>query len=401
MSRVRQFGLPLAIYAATRVIAVALVMMSAPDRVVRMEALSGYHSMAPATLPADYATVMTSWDGQWYWDIAVNGYPESALGPDGQPVQTSLAFFPLYPMLVRAIMQVTGIGFEVVAPAVSLVLGGAAVLVVYQLVAEAMDRRRALACTAILCCFASAPILQAAYTESLALLLVATTLLLMLRHRYGWALLTVLMLGLTRNVTAVLIPVVALHWWLRWRTNRRFHNSEVPHFSLGLLLGASVVATVAWPLITGLVTREHGAYFATMKAWPGYTGSPLDPPWLHAVQRGGPWSWAIAVALATIFGVVFSARAQRAWGPELWGWTVSYSLYVFAATGFTTSVIRYLLLAFPWSLVLLPPRDDGAPWWPRTGLVVVSACAAGLLLQTVWVRQILVFAGDQGGWGFP
>ena len=55
---------------------------------------------------------MTSWDGQWYWDIAENGYPGSALDDGGRPAQTSLAFFPLYPMVVRAVMQLTGIEFR-------------------------------------------------------------------------------------------------------------------------------------------------------------------------------------------------------------------------------------------------------------------------------------------------
>jgi hypothetical protein len=401
MRAIRQYGPPLAIYGATRLLAALFVVLAAPGRVIHLESLPLYHAVSQHLLPPDYATVMTSWDGQWYWDIAENGYPSSARGSDGQPTMTSLAFFPLYPTLVRVGMHLTGLGFEVVAPTLSLLLGGAAVLMVYRLVEQALDRRSALACTAILCCFASAPILQAAYTESLALLLVAATLHLLLRQRYGWAMLTIVLLALTRNVAAVFAPVVALHWWGRWRVSRRFPHAEIPHLRLGILVFGSMAATAAWPITAGLITGEPDAYFATMKAWPGYTGSPLDPPWLDAALRAGPRGWAIAAGLALVFFLVVAGRSQRAWGPELWGWTVSYSLYVFLATGFTSSVIRYMLLNFPLALVLMPSRSDDPQWERRSARIVALSCALGILLQAVWIRQILVNVGDRGGWGYP
>ena len=90
---------------------------------------------------------------------------------DGRPAQTSLAFFPLYPMVVRAVTQLTGIGFDVAAPTISLAIGAGAVLVVFRLVERCIDRRRALVAVVLLCTFASAPVFQAAYTESLGLLL--------------------------------------------------------------------------------------------------------------------------------------------------------------------------------------------------------------------------------------
>jgi hypothetical protein len=168
-----------------------------------------------------------------------------------------------------------------------------------------------------------------------------------------------------------------------------------------MLVFVSVAATAIWPITVGLVTGEPDAYFATMKAWPGYTGSPLDPPWLDAALRAGPRGWAIAGGLALLFVLVLAGRPQRAWGPELWGWTVSYSLYVFLATGFTSSVIRYMLLNFPLALVLMPSRSDDPRWEHRSTRIVTLSCALGILLQAVWIRQILVNVGDRGGWGYP
>lgn len=401
MTAVRRFAAPLAVYALTRALSAIFVIVAAPGRVVRMEDLLGYHSAVPARLPADYATVMTSWDGQWYWDIVMNGYPTTAVDAAGAPVQTSLAFFPLYPTLVKGVMAVTGLGFEVAAPTLSLLLGAAAVLVVFRLLEVTVDRSRALACTALLCCFAAAPMFQAAYTESLGLLLVASVLLLLVRHRYLWAVLPVVLLGLTRNITLVLAPVVALHWWLQVRASRRAsEETPVPHWRIGVLLAVTVAATAEWPLLAGLITGEPSAYFTTLRAWPGFTSSPFDPPWLDAAVRSGPIGWLTVLVLVLVFAALLGGRVPRSWGPELWGWTVAYSVYIFLASGVTGSVFRYLLLAFPFGLVLMPPAHTDSERRART-VVVVVFCVLGLAAQFLWVTKYLVYAGPAGGWGYP
>lgn len=401
MSSVRRFAAPLAIYALTRALSAVFVVLAEPGRVVRMENIPGYHSTVEARLPADYSTVMTSWDGQWYWDIVSHGYPHSAVDAAGVPVQTSLAYFPLYPLLVKGVMAVTGLGFEVVAPTLSLLLGAAAVLVVFRLLEQAVDRSRALACTALLCCFAAAPILQAAYTESLGLLLVATTLLLLLRRRYLWAVLPVVLLGLTRNISLVLAPVIALHWWMRVREGRREGGQpSAPHWRISVLLAATVAATAEWPALTGLITGDPSAYFTTLRAWPGFTTSPFDPPWLDAANSAGPLGWGVVAVLVLAFAAVLGGRVQRSWGPEVWGWTVSYSAYIFLASGVSGSVIRYLLLAFPFGLVLMPPATTRSERRART-VVVAVFCVLGLAGQYLWVSKYLVYAGPAGGWGYP
>ena len=59
------------------------------------------------TLPftnARFVEVFAAWDSGWYWDIAARGY---YFRPDGQ---SSVAFFPLYPMLMRALAAPFGGG---------------------------------------------------------------------------------------------------------------------------------------------------------------------------------------------------------------------------------------------------------------------------------------------------
>jgi hypothetical protein len=402
----RRFAAPLAIYGVTRLFAVVLVMAAAPARVVRLESLPGYHAAGPAVSPPDYASVMTSWDGQWYWDIAVNGYPTTVLAQDGRPAQTSLAFFPLFPLLVRAVMAVSGTGFAVAAPATSIVLGAAAVVLVYRLVERCIDRRRALVVVALLCTFTTAPILQAAYTESLALLLVALILLLLREQRYAWALLPVLLLGLTRNIAIVLAPVVALHWAWQVRASRRDRprraddGPRVRHGQLGLLLTATLVATALWPLLAGIITGTPDAYLATLSAWPGFSGSVLASP-LAGMLASSPTL--LTITVAALLGAALTLwllPGRRRWGPELTGWAISYPLYIFAVSSATFSVARYLLLAFPLALLWAPDTESDTQR-RRQHLVVGVLAVSGLALQWVWVTKVLVFAGPTGGWGYP
>lgn len=394
------YAVPLAVYLLSRVVTTVFILVAAPRRAVRMEDLPGYHSAVTARLPAHYGSVVTSWDGQWYWDIVLHGYPSTVVDTSGHAVQSSLAFFPLYPALVRAGMAVTGLGFEVVAPTLSLLLGAAAVLVVFRLVERRLDTRRATGAVLLLCCFVSSPILQTAYTESLALLLVAVALLLLTERRYGWAIVPVLLLGLTRNIALVLLPVVLVHWLVREHEDRRGTGSGTPRVRLAVLAAAVVGATGLWPALAGLLSGHPDAYFTTIQAWPGFTGSALRPPWAAALTDAGVTAWLAAGLLLALLALALLSRPVRRWGPELWAWTASLVGFVVLTTSASTSILRYLLLAFPLGLVLMPDSES-APTRRLQHVVVAAACLLGLAAQFVWVDKILVYAGPTGGWGFP
>jgi hypothetical protein len=299
-------------------------------------------------------------------------------------------------------MAITGLGFPTVAPTLSLLFGAGAVLVVYRLTADGAGRGGALSAVAFLCCYPAAPIFQAAYTESLALLLVAGSLLLVQRRRYWWAIIPVLLLGLTRNISVVLAPVVLLHWWVSVARPLRRRDGRIPRppASLVTLFGASIAATGLWPLLAGAITGEPDAYVLTMKAWPGYTASPFDPPWLAAAHHVGAVGWIALTALVLCYVWLLLRLSQRSPGPELVGWAAAYPAYILMATGVTWSFVRYLLLSFPLGLALVPATRGSNSRLIRAP-VVVGLCLLGIAAQWIWVSKLLVYAGPHGGWGYP
>ncbi|MCB7136511.1 hypothetical protein [Cellulosimicrobium marinum] len=366
----------LAVYAAAR--AVSAVILLAVARVQE-------ENLWTAASPSYLAYVARMWDGSWYEQIFDAGYPTTLpVGPDGVVQQNVWAFFPLFPLLVRALDVVTGLGWDVLAPTLALVCGGGAVVVVHRLVATAgaaaVERRPGLPLATVLLVsvFPSSPVLQVAYTESLALLLVASSLLLLARRRYGWAAGTVLLLGLTRAVALPMAAVVLWHGVVRWRRG----DLRLPDAArLAALFFVALGSGLLWPWVCGLVTGVHQGYFRTQEAWRG--GADVVPfvPWVDVSRWlfGGAGPWLLVLVLLVVAALVLNPVAARL-GPEMHAWSGAYVGYLVAAIQPGTSLVRFLLLAFPLAAVTVG--------WTRSRWWVAAVCVVFLAGQVWWVHEL-------------
>lgn len=360
----------LGVYVAFRIVAVVIFLV-----VAQYQAATGWSGEHP-----DYLSyVGLQWDASWYRQIATEGYPaQLPLGPDGAVRQNAWAFFPLFPLLARLAMT-TGLDWIVAAPAVATVCGAGAVLVIYRLVhgTAAAIRRPGLplATVAVVCAFPSAPLLQTAYTESLALLLIASSLLLVARRRYEWAAVTVLLLGFTRAVALPMALVVLWHLATRWRTEQPPRRDMVRAGVLVVVAGAS---GLLWPSICGWATGAPDGYLRTQDAWRS-TGQ-VRPfiPWVKISQFffGGAGPLLLAVVLLAVTALVLTPTARRL-GPEMWAWPVAYFGYLLAVIEPGTSLVRFLLLAFPLGAVTVG--------WTRSRIWFWAVLAAGIAGQAWWV----------------
>jgi hypothetical protein len=379
----------LSVYALSRLFTVMVVMIAGRHQIAIPASVPAYHSSVPTGSAPGYWTIMTNWDGQWYRDIATHGYP-AGLPRDvtGSVVQNAWGFYPLYPLLVGGLMWVTGLGFTVVGPAVSLVLGAAAVVVLFRLVQDALGVTAARTATVLTCTFMSAPALQTAYTESLALLLLCSTLLLLRRRRYVWTALTIVLLALTRNVVLAMAPVILLHGAVRWRARADDEFTTRDRLTLGGLVALCVASTAVWPGIAAVVTGHLSTYTQTMSAWGGELGVlGAWPRMFWAIA--GPAGLFLFVVLLLLLIVLLARPDPRRWGPELWGWAVAYPAYLLLAAAAGASTPRHLLLAFPLSLFVVDllrrlPSPVARAW------VIVVTVGGGLALQWVWVSTFLV-----------
>ncbi len=376
----------LAVYAVARLVTALVFLWVA--------SVQGQNAWTPAH-PGYFPYVGFMFDGSWYRTVAEHGYPATLpVGEDGLVQQNAWAFFPLFPLLARGVMQLTGGPWEVVAPLLALALGAGAVLAVHRTVVRGAPRAVAarpglpLATVALVSVFPTAAVLQVAYTEALALLLVASALLLLLRRDYAWMALVVVALGFTRAVALPMAAVVVVHAAVRWWSARRGADTWTWRTAVGL--GALTVLAVAsgflWPAICGWVTGVPDGYLQTQEAWRGVREVAPFGGWTYVPQF---WfgAWAVPVVVASFALVVAVLVVPAAWrlGNELHTWAAAYVVYIAAVVEPGSSLARFLLLAFPLGAVTagVVTRPAAARrWW--FGAVVVLM----LGLQVLWVRQM-------------
>lgn len=153
------------------------------------------------------ATPLTRWDSGWYVGIAEGSYeaPPTRVGQE-----TNHAFFPLYPLLMRALSRFFGIETSLAGNLIS----GAAFLLALLLfggwVERSFGRERVLPSAAVLLLFPTSLFFAAVYTESLVLLLALATVVSLEKGRLLPSILAGYLAGLTRISGVVLSPYAFL-----------------------------------------------------------------------------------------------------------------------------------------------------------------------------------------------
>lgn len=368
-----QLWFPLMVYGISRLITAAY-MVAAADPAHR----SGYADLA------------TAWDGDWYRTIATTGYPSSLpVGVDGQVEQNAWAFSPAYPLIVRGLMAVTRLDFSVVAPTLSLALGAAAMVVIFFLLERAVSRFAAGATVVLSCTFMAAPVMQIAYADSLALLLVAGALLLLRERRYLAVAVLLLVLSLTRPIVLAFIPVVLAHGVSHWRARETDPFSRKDMNAVVCLAAFCIAATGLWPAIVGASTGDTFAWTKTHEAWRSGLHFSAGVGWPASFLSDFGWRGLATLAIVVLLGLGIALRSgAKAWGPELRSWSVAYPAYLLLVSVPGSSVIRWLLLAFP--LMWPFPEVATTRYEQRFRVVFIAMMAiAGLVMQWVWVSTFL------------
>ena len=401
----RRFGVwfPLAVYAVTRLVDAVYFTVMQRAQIPMVPGNGAARVIFPTPASPGYWPAMANWDGQWYHEIASLGYPDP-LPTDpvtGKVEQNPWAFYPMFPMLTRGVMRVTGADFYVAGSLLSLVVGAIAMVLLFRLVDQAAGRWSAIVGTVATTTWVAAPVLQTDYSESCALLVIVLLLTALRGRRYLWVLVLLVALALTRNLVLISAPPLIAHACVRYL------RRDVDPFPLRQRLGLagltvlSGALTFLWPTICRLVTGDKDGYTKTMAAWGVDAFEIKLPTWLDYIDADyGKLGW-LACLLAVWWFVkrMLSVDTAR-WGPELWGWAGAYPAYQVLVTGIGPSRIRYALLAWPVFLLLawilnrprLRPRRG---WWLAAYAVVLVA------LQGWWIWNYWIILGLHPDVQFP
>ena len=335
----------------------------------------------------DYGSFATIWDGHWYNIIAVVGYPRDLpITGDGHVGENAWAFMPAYPFVVRGLMGLTGLSFAALAVVVSVACAAGTALLFYRLMRHALPESTSLFAVVLFCVAPLSPLLQVAYAESMFLLLLCASLLMLVRRQYLAMLPVVLIMSFTRPGALPLALAIGLHGVLRWW---RRHDDPFPvreRVRVAVSAAATGVFGVAWLVVAGAVTGVPGAYTETELAWRApYIGyGPLVPftPWVDGANWWFPGGSGIALLVVTLvaFGALLLSPWARRTSTDLRLWGVAYGLYLLAVFFPQSSTFRLLMPLFPLLGVLAVPRSKVY----RALLVAVFVAAQWVWLYYCW-----------------
>ncbi|MDG4866256.1 hypothetical protein P8605_49700, partial [Streptomyces sp. T-3] len=163
----------------------------------RLTGLAAATLVAHRTGQDTFALLGTSWDSRWYTGIAAHGYGRTLYFEPGV-VHSDLAFFPLYPGLIRTVSAL----LPVTAPGAGLLVAWAAALAaayaIYLIGARLYGPRTAALLVLLWGLLPHSVVLSMAYTEPVLTAFAAWALYALLTERWLWAGTLAALAGLAR-----------------------------------------------------------------------------------------------------------------------------------------------------------------------------------------------------------
>jgi hypothetical protein len=315
--------------------------------------------------------VLARWDGGWYLSIVRDGYPSFVPPGSGVAAQSSLAFFPGYPLVVRTLSTPLGLSPVFVGCAVSLIAGLAATMGLWHLAVRLSDEDTADRTVVLFAFLPSASVMSMVYADALFLFLAVYCLIALVDERWVTAGALAAAAGLVRPTA------VALYLACGWGA------------FVAIRRGGS------WRALAAPVLAPWGAFAYLGYVWI-HTGDMLA--FFHVQSRG--WGNRVDLGAANVtavlrhlaearltFFVAVLAVVVGGLGVGLWllvrshapGVVVAYVSVVIGVSIFASnpvSVPRFLLAAFP----LLIPLAGRLSHRATMGI----AAASGVLMGTLF-----------------
>ncbi|WP_088282564.1 mannosyltransferase family protein [Ideonella sp. A 288] len=321
--------------------------------------------------------LMCSWDCGWYWNLIEGGYHLQPAA-DGAGESANWAFFPLFPMLVRLVMQATGWHMLVASQLVVNLAFLAALVLLHAHVRRLVDDATARFVVVALAFSPFSLYFSAPYTESLYLLLMVAVMHAARGGQWLLAGLCAAALSATRNLGVfIALPMLVLGLsQFGWRRVATLADGT-ERFVLALALVPLGLA--AYMLFLHHLIGDALAFKHVQVSWGGGIGNPLATLY-GALRHGSSYEryCAVAACLSLAAAVLLYRRGLRAEALILLiGTLIPAAVRIHSAP-------RYALTLYPVFLALgLALRHS-----PRARhLVVWAMLPPSVVLVASWVAQ--------------
>jgi hypothetical protein len=277
-----------------------------------------------------------------------------------------LAFFPLYPLLVRGMAPVVGHNWVAASVAVSFLTGAGACVAVGALARERAGDAIGVRAGWLFAVAPGAAFLSPAYADGLALALCALSLIMLDRRRW---LAAGLLGGLATAASPLALPIVLAATWAAWRSRQRSAWVAPVLASTGfgsycLYLWAHVGTPFGWFDAERVDwAGHHFSLLAPVRWFTTWSGITLVETLCLVVALGGLWA-------------MYRARVPGTW----WAFVVPFLVSVVFDWALWLTP-RFLLTAFTFvsaAAIVLPGN--------RYRAVLVSSAAVMMVVLIAYVR---------------
>lgn len=314
---------------------------------------------------------LSNWDGVWFLRAVSHGYPSHLPMAAGHVLASPIALFPLFPLLIRTIADVTFLSASVVGLLISGVTGLGAVVAIGRLTNEFTDTERAERAALL---FAVAPggfVFNLIYNEGIVISLVALGLIALLRRRWLVAGALGALATAASPVGLVFVVCCAASSFVAVRRDRDWRSLFAP------ILAPTGFA--AWMIYLWIHTGNVRAWQLTERGgWNSYPSlvypfrivgtfitNPLAPTMTGQILFFG--------TLLSVAGLVIAFRERLPF--ELLSYA-SCSVVLFAVSSPVGLRPRFVMLAFPLTIAV------ASRWSGRRFHLVVAGSVILLLLMT-------------------
>lgn len=320
------------------------------------------------------------WDCGWYLTIAQNGYTMQQ--DTGAPGATAYAFFPMLPLLIRAIAAITGLGLLESGLLLTNVCFIAALLYLHRYVLLlGYSRSAAMLSVALLCIAPQGFVFSAVYTESVFVLLLVAAMFHLRREDFIRAGIAAALLSATR-ANGVFFIVFALAWSIQqfgWRNLLRPWRQADAYIPILLApLGLFVWWACCWWL-----TGDAFAQISTVgHGWGWVGGFFVENVWWNL--QGSPEAVFWTISSLCIFVASFLLLRLRLYAEFF------FCLAIFVLTwsgGVPNSMLRYTMILFPVWIAIARHIDGRAGW--TAGVIGFLAMFNGFLMVEWTLSKLL------------
>jgi Mannosyltransferase (PIG-V) len=329
----------------------------------------------PTSALGPISDVLSSWDGLWYMQLVRDGYPHHV-----QPHVTFFmadaraAFFPAYPLLVRAVDKILPGGDTLAALFSNFVLGAVAIFLLGVLARQLYGEQVAAKAMVLGAMFPGSFVLSFAYTEALLLVFAMGCLWCLMSRRWLAAGLLAALGTATRPNGLALVLACVVAAVIAIRQERDWGSLAAPLLSpLGF---------VAFQLWLGHHTGEAGVWFRVQsEAWgegASYGLTAIRETYeAFAHPLTSPTNVISAASVTAMLLMIYFLWRRRLPLPMVA--YIAGILILMLIPNTVTARPRFLYTAFPLFIsagAFL--HSDRRDWWPY----VIGACSAGLVTLT-------------------